>query len=233
MSKITIWGDLMSQPTRMVVWVCKYNNISYDFNVVKIGLKEQRTPEYLKINPFGMVPAIQDNSNNFHLYESHTICRFLLNKYGDQHNLYSSNDIFQRAKIDEYLDWHHTGLRYTFHHYFHEAYLHPKFNEPIDFPLFDKTSNDIPKVLNQFQSLFLKNGQNQFVAGTNSVTLADFSAFCEISQLKLLKFDYTKYQHIHEWMQRMEKLTGYEDVFKFVIKLSKEEPNYLETIKRP
>ena len=37
--------------------------------------EEHKTPEYLKINPNGLVPTMVDN--DFVLYESHAIMRYL------------------------------------------------------------------------------------------------------------------------------------------------------------
>lgn len=56
-----------------------------------------------------LVPAISDNG--FNLAESHTIARYLIRSRNIKTPLYPLDDIQSQAKIDEYLDYHHTGTR--------------------------------------------------------------------------------------------------------------------------
>lgn len=58
------------------------------------------------------VPAILDTENNMALAESHSIMRYLALKY-PQHlqQWYPTEDLVKRAKIDEYLDFHHLNTR--------------------------------------------------------------------------------------------------------------------------
>ena len=67
-------------------------------------------PEYRKINPYGKIPAINDARNNINLFESHSILRYLHLTRGTPDHWYPE-DIILRAKVDEYLDWHHSNLR--------------------------------------------------------------------------------------------------------------------------
>ena len=58
------------------------------------------------------VPAITDSDNNLQLAESHSIMRYLALKFPDNvNNWYPIKDIARRAKIDEYMDFHHTNTR--------------------------------------------------------------------------------------------------------------------------
>lgn len=58
------------------------------------------------------VPALVDTENNLHLAESHAIIRYLCLKYPEKlEKWYPMNDSIKRAKIDEYLDFHHTNTR--------------------------------------------------------------------------------------------------------------------------
>ena len=58
------------------------------------------------------VPAIVDTEANLFLAESHSIMRYLCLKYPTNLNKwYPTNDLVKRAKIDEYMDFHHTNTR--------------------------------------------------------------------------------------------------------------------------
>ena len=57
--------------------------IPYDMTVIDFSKQEQKTPEFLKINPNGRIPAIVDHSNgDFAVFESGAILWYLAEKYG-------------------------------------------------------------------------------------------------------------------------------------------------------
>jgi glutathione S-transferase len=43
-------------------------------------------------------------------YESHAIMRYLANRFNVDDHWYPK-DAVRRLRVDQYLDWHHTGLR--------------------------------------------------------------------------------------------------------------------------
>jgi glutathione S-transferase len=60
----------------------------------------------------GKVPAIVDPETNIKLAESHAIMRYLCRKYPTQAgSWYGNNDYLKQARIDEYLDFHHSNTR--------------------------------------------------------------------------------------------------------------------------
>lgn len=70
------------------------------------------TEEFGKINPAKQVPALYE-SDGFSLAESHSINRYLVKTSENPKvkDLYPK-DPRLRAKVDEYLDWNHTNLRW-------------------------------------------------------------------------------------------------------------------------
>ena len=56
--------------------------IKYDITSIDFAKKEQKAPEYLKLNPNGRIPTIIDRSNNnFVVFESGAILWYLAEKY--------------------------------------------------------------------------------------------------------------------------------------------------------
>ena len=67
---------------------------------------EHLTPEFLRLNPFGLIPVIDDDG--FVLRESHAILRYLASKH-DRRDLYP-HDLRLRALLEAWMDWAATDL---------------------------------------------------------------------------------------------------------------------------
>jgi hypothetical protein len=55
---LKLHGSYSSGRTRLVLLVLKEKNIPYEFIPVNLPKGEQKLPEHLKYNPFGVVPVI-------------------------------------------------------------------------------------------------------------------------------------------------------------------------------
>ncbi|KMS50623.1 hypothetical protein V473_12035 [Sphingobium cupriresistens LL01] len=65
-----------------------------------------RDPEYLAVNPNGVVPTLIDEGNA--IWESNTILRYLCNSRGPT-SLYPQDPI-DRAMVERWMDWHLAAL---------------------------------------------------------------------------------------------------------------------------
>ena len=59
---LTIYGDLMSQPSRAVISFCQITGIDFKLNVIAPLEGAQFTPEFKKINPLKQVPVLVENN---------------------------------------------------------------------------------------------------------------------------------------------------------------------------
>ncbi|KAJ7734756.1 glutathione S-transferase [Mycena maculata] len=100
MSPIKIYGFRFSSCTRRVALICKELQVPYELITVDISKGEQRTPAHLARQPFGVVPAIEDDG--LELFESRAICRYLVAKYGPTSTLVPDHkDIIATAKFEQ------------------------------------------------------------------------------------------------------------------------------------
>src|SRR3972149_3057744 len=85
MSKLKIFGIPGSRAARGL-WCA--NELGLEYENVGINFPDQtsKTSEYLKINPMGKVPAIEDSG--FHMTESLAINCYLAQKYDAAHKLW-------------------------------------------------------------------------------------------------------------------------------------------------
>ena len=102
---LKIWGRLSSVNVQKVVWCADEIGIEYERVDAggKFGLND--TPQYLAMNPNGLVPVIEDDG--FVLYESNAIVRYLAARSGAT-SLWPE-DPRARADVDRWMEWQSTG----------------------------------------------------------------------------------------------------------------------------
>jgi glutathione S-transferase len=105
---LKVFADLLSQPSRGIYIFCKAANIPFDFKSIRLAKLEHKTEEFAKVNPFQVVPAIEDNGVN--IIESVAILRYLTNTHKVADHWYPKEPLAQ-ARIDEYLSWQHANTR--------------------------------------------------------------------------------------------------------------------------
>jgi glutathione S-transferase len=76
---IKLYGGARSRAA-IVRWYLEELGVTYEFILLDMSTGEHHQPDFLKINPFGKVPAITDG--DFALFESGAILLYLCQKYG-------------------------------------------------------------------------------------------------------------------------------------------------------
>jgi glutathione S-transferase len=77
---LRIWGRNNSINVQKVLWCCAELSIPYERIDVGGPFGGNREPEYLRLNPNGLVPTISDGG--FVLWESNAIVRYLATRHG-------------------------------------------------------------------------------------------------------------------------------------------------------
>jgi glutathione S-transferase len=99
---LKIWGRTTSSNVQKVLWTCAELNIEYD-RVDRGGpFGGNREPEYLKLNPNGLVPTVIDG--DLVMWESNTICRYLCTTRPNGETLYP-RDPAARTHVERWMDW--------------------------------------------------------------------------------------------------------------------------------
>ena len=103
---LTIWGRINSINVQKVLWCCAELGVAYERIDAGGSFGVSNTPEYLAMNPNGLVPTIKDDG--FVLWESNVIVRYLAAKHGAG-TLYPG-DLRECAEADRWMDWQVTTL---------------------------------------------------------------------------------------------------------------------------
>lgn len=85
------------------------DEMQLDYNVINVSLRngDQKTPEYLKLNPNGRIPTIVDRDNDdFVVFESGAILMYL----GDLSGQFFPTDPKARSKVIQWLMFQMGGL---------------------------------------------------------------------------------------------------------------------------
>jgi glutathione S-transferase len=103
-----IFGDSNSGNCLKVKWVCDHLRLAYGWVEIDTMRGESRTSEFLKLNPFGQVPAV-DFEDGRSLAQSNAIIRYLA-----RDSDLVPGDAFAAARMDAWLFWEQ---------YSHEPYV--------------------------------------------------------------------------------------------------------------
>ncbi|KAF6135628.1 hypothetical protein GIB67_028199 [Kingdonia uniflora] len=104
MASVKVYGPTLPSASVSRVLACLIEK-DVEFQVISVELSkgQHKLPQHLKIQPFGQVPAFQDE--DIILFESRAICRYVSEKYQNQGNtaLFGTNPL-TKALIDQWLE---------------------------------------------------------------------------------------------------------------------------------
>ncbi len=103
---LRIWGRLSSINVQKVVWCADEIGLAYERLDVGGKFGGNDTPQYLAMNPNGLVPTIEEDG--FILYESNAIVRYLAARHSA--GALWPGDLRERADVDRWMEWLSTSL---------------------------------------------------------------------------------------------------------------------------
>lgn len=120
---ITVWGRATSGNVQIVMWAIAELGLKVERLDVGGAFGGNKTPEYLGMNPNGLVPTVRDGDGPF-LWESAAIVRYLGAAYGDEQFWPSS--CMARADVDKWAEW----IKTTFGPAFYSGIFGPSVFSP-------------------------------------------------------------------------------------------------------
>ena len=98
---LKLWGRLNSINVQKAVLALEELGLAYERTDAGLQFGINRTPEYLAMNPNGLVPTLDDDG--FVLWESNAIVRYLCAKHSA--GKLWPEDLKVRADADRWMDW--------------------------------------------------------------------------------------------------------------------------------
>jgi glutathione S-transferase len=198
---LKIYGMPLSSPTNKVRYVANFLEIPFEFTPINLGRGDHKKPEYLKVNPLGRIPAMDDEG--FHLGESNAICRYLCDK--QQSSLYPQ-ELQQRAIVDQWIDFASQHImtalgRIMFNTYFYKFTATEKD---------DRSLQDGRNFINQYLPVIEQQlSKNAFIAG-EKMTLADLVMIAALDTCETSHVDLTSFSHLVKWRNKLTKEAFYQ-----------------------
>ena len=191
--------DLYTAPTpngHKVSCTLEALELNYESHFIDLSKGEQRTADYLSINPNGRIPAIVDRENdNFSIFESGAIMIYLAEKTGQL----MPSDSKGRSKVIQWLMFQMSGIG-------------PMMGQSSVF--FRYFPEKIPSVIDRYQSetrrlfevLDHRLGQNEWLADDYSI--ADIANWCWVRIYKWVGVSIDGLDNLDRWRHAMREQPG-------------------------
>lgn len=202
---LTIYGSDLSSPANKVRFVANYLNLPYEYKLVDLRAGEHRKPEFLKINPVGKVPAIDDGG--FLLFESGAIIKYLADKANS--SLYPKG-LKERAIQDQWIDFLVLHVGGAMQKITYNRIFAPRRNVPVDHASIKEGEEFLARFLPVVEEQLSK---NKFIDGSQ-ITLADMTLLAMLDPAEHAQVSFAAYPHIVSWRNNLKQQAFYTKCYK-------------------
>jgi glutathione S-transferase len=103
---IEVWGRRSSSNVQKVIWALDEMGLEFSRHAAGGSFGGNRDPEYLKMNPNGLVPVLRDGDVT--MFESNAIVRYLAARHGD--GTLRPKDAKSLAAAEQWMEWQNLNV---------------------------------------------------------------------------------------------------------------------------
>lgn len=194
MPGLKIYGTARSRTAR-VLWMAKELDLAFDHVPLMMGDAALKQPPFLKINPAGRVPAIDDDG--FVMAESLAINLYLARKYGDRASPSLAPASFEEeAKTWQWSSWAMTDLEVPLNLiHLHRNFFPPDKRDP---KAADAAEAQVQRPLTMLESIL---AGSTYLQGAR-FTVADLNVASVLSASRLSAISLAPFPHVADWAKR-------------------------------
>ncbi|XP_031102558.1 glutathione S-transferase F10-like [Ipomoea triloba] len=207
---VKVYGPPLSTAVSRVLACLLEKDVQFQLVSVNMAKGEHKSPDYLKIQPFGQVPAFQDDQIT--LFESRAISRYICDKYANQgcKGLYGTNPLV-KASIEQWIEAESQTFNPPSSALVFQLAFAPRMNIKQDEKLIKQNEEKLAKVLDVYETRL---GESQYLAG-DEFTLADLSHLPNIQYLVSVtdKGDlFTSRENVGRWWSEISSRESWKKV---------------------
>ncbi|TDK29895.1 glutathione S-transferase family protein [Rhizobium deserti] len=191
---IKIYSDLGSGSYRRVAAAAKIMGVEYERVNIDLFKGESHTPDFLKLNPHGLTPVLQDGETV--IWESSAINLYLAEKVG---SALVGRTASERHQVIQWMFWSGEQWRHFFVLLFDERVAARAMGKPQNSAIVELA---LTKIRSAASVLDAHLSNRQFIVG-NELTLADIDIAAPFSQINRSKPPLNEYPNLVAWQQRL------------------------------
>jgi glutathione S-transferase len=196
---LKIWGRTNSVNVKKVLWAAEELGIEYERIDAGLQFGVNKTPQYLGMNPTGLVPTIEDDG--FLLWESHSIVRYLAAKHGAG-KLWPT-ELQRRADAERWMDWTYTFQRELQRPLFWALVrTPPEKRDPQAIEAARTTCAELLRIPERYL------GERPYLAG-DGLTIGDIPLGCHVQIWMRLPIERPALPNLTAWFERLCRRPAY------------------------
>ncbi|MEO1300435.1 MAG: glutathione S-transferase family protein [Cyanobacteria bacterium J06636_16] len=194
-----IYGRRTFFNVQKLMWLLEELNLEYTYIELGGRFGGLDDEKFMRLNPMKKVPVLVDEEKS--IWESHTILRYLVAKYGNQ-NWYSEC-VYARSLYERWMDWSQVTFQPAFMGVFWGYYRMPATKR-------DRVAvnSSLEKCFTCLQTINQQLSTTSFLAG-ESITLADIPAGAILYRLTEQGLEVALPDPVKRWYQALRERTGY------------------------
>ena len=196
-----------------VLLTLEVKELQYKSTLIELFKGENRTPEFLKMNPRGKVPVLRDG--DYFIYESLAVMSYLDRKFSET-ALFGDSPV-KSAEIMKLMSEYNSYIAPHIGHIISSAFWS---NSPNLTKLEDAKQGLTNELANLEKILIATNWLTGKKISAIDIFIFPFMQLLKRSEAKLqetigykLMFSYKKFPAISDWLKRFEDLPGYKNTY--------------------
>jgi len=185
--------------TMRILMLLNELNVKYELVPVDLSKGEHKTPEFLERQPFGKIPAMEDDG--FRLFESRAIMRYIARKYGKDSNLYGTN-INEQSTVDTWIESDCNNFNGPISGIVYETVFKKMYGKTTDETVLAEKLTQFDAVLDVYERIL---STRPYLTGDH-MTIADMSHvpyMYYMIEMAKLKEPFERHPHVYKWYQTL------------------------------
>ncbi|XP_057830329.1 glutathione S-transferase F10 [Cryptomeria japonica] len=173
---VKLLGPAYASCSRRVLACLVEKDIQFEIVHVDLLKGEQKKPEFLALQPFGKVPAVQDG--DLTLFESRAIMRYYAEKYAGQGTSLLGKTLEEKALVEQWLEVEGQNFNPHGNALLYQLLYAPLINLPQDKAVIESSAQKLGEVLDVYEERLSK---SKYLAG-------DFYSLADLSHLPFTEY---------------------------------------------